>query len=212
MLPDSDEGGDAVLAVVEEDDPGRWLADAVAETGGRGCGKEKKRAKRRRRKEKKRKQKNNDIHSVGVHGLANKELVVLEVGNDLLGVGRGAGLKGLDVLVAGTLGLHGLLDLLHVGLEVGEVRLLVELGLIETERVDDIDDGLGLVVVVLGSVLSRGVGANVCRQVVLEVWSLFVFFFSFPFLFFFSSVVQFNDRHHVPMFSAPTVILPQSAS
>lgn len=174
-------------------------------------------AARRRRgqkeeEEKKKTKQKNDIHSVGVHGLANKELVVLEVGNDLLGVGRGAGLKGLDVVVAGTLGLHGLLDLLHVGLEVGEVRLLVELGLVETERVDDIDDGLGLVVVVLGSVLSRGVGANVCRQVVLEVWSLFVFFFSFPFLFFFSSVVQFNDRHHVPMFSAPTVILPQSAS
>jgi hypothetical protein len=50
VLPDDNVGGDAVLAVVEEDD-----------------------------------------HAVGVHGLADQEFVVFEVGDNLLGVGTTVG-------------------------------------------------------------------------------------------------------------------------
>jgi hypothetical protein len=46
-------------------------------------------------------------------------------------------------------------------LEVGKVLLLVEVGLVQTERVDDINDGLGLVLGVLAGLLGRGVGTNV---------------------------------------------------
>ena len=64
VLPDGNEGGDTVLAVVEEDD-----------------------------------------HAIGVHGLASKELVVLEVGDDLLGETGSALLEGGDLLGRGALGL-----------------------------------------------------------------------------------------------------------
>jgi hypothetical protein len=47
-------------------------------------------------------------------------------------------------------------------LEVGEVALLVELGLLETERVDDIDLGLELVISTLLGLLSGSVGTSVC--------------------------------------------------
>jgi hypothetical protein len=47
-------------------------------------------------------------------------------------------------------------------LEVGEVALLVELGLLETERVDDIDLGLEAVVGTLLSLLGGSVGTSVC--------------------------------------------------
>jgi hypothetical protein len=47
-------------------------------------------------------------------------------------------------------------------LEVGEVALLVELGLLETERVDDIDLGLELVVGTLLLLLGGSVGTGVC--------------------------------------------------
>ena len=46
-------------------------------------------------------------------------------------------------------------------LEVGEVALLVELGLLETERVDDIDLGLELVVGTLLLLLGGSVGSGV---------------------------------------------------
>ena len=138
MLPDGDVGGDAVLAVVEEDN-----------------------------------------HAIGVHGLASEELEVLEVGDDLLGEGGSTLLEGGDLLGGGTLLLELSLDGLHVAwgsvstggsrcgvviltLEVGEVALLVELGLVETERVDDIDLGLDVVVGTLLGLLSGSVGTSVC--------------------------------------------------
>lgn len=103
-----------------------------------------------------------DDHAVRVHGLASEELEVLEVGNDLLGETGSAGLESLDLVVRGTVGLHGLLDLLHVLLEVAEVGLLVERGLVEAERVDNVDDGGGLVVgTLVTTVLSGGVGTDV---------------------------------------------------
>lgn len=122
-----------------------------------------------------------DLHGIGVHGLANEELVVAEVGNDLLGEALGTSLEFLDLVVAGATGLEGLLDLLHVGwgtrsatnprlrtlqskltLEVTEVGFLVEAGLLETERVDNVDLGLLLVVgTLVVTALGRGVGAGV---------------------------------------------------
>lgn len=101
-------------------------------------------------------------HSIGVHGLADEELVILEVGNNLLGVTSSTLLESGDLFIGGAVGLHGLLDLLHVALEVGEVRLLVERGLVEAERVDDIDDGLGAVLGLLLGLLSGRVGTNIC--------------------------------------------------
>lgn len=47
-------------------------------------------------------------------------------------------------------------------LEVGQVTLLVEAGLVQTERVDDIDLLLGGVLSTLLGLLSRGVGTGVC--------------------------------------------------
>jgi hypothetical protein len=69
-----------------------------------------------------------DDHTIGVHRLSSEELVVLEVSNDLLGESTGGGLESgetsLGVLVSTvSLGLEGSLGLLHVSLEVGEVRL-----------------------------------------------------------------------------------------
>jgi hypothetical protein len=116
VLPDGDEGGGAVLAVVEEDD-----------------------------------------HAVRVHRLAGVELVVLEVGNDLLGKALGLALEVLDLGLVGALGAEGRLDCLHVAcrlsvcircpsffsiptLEVCEVALLVEARRVQTEGIDDIID------------------------------------------------------------------------
>lgn len=45
---------------------------------------------------------------------------------------------------------------------MAKICLFVERGLVQAERVDDIDNGLGLVIGVLGSFLGRGVGTNVC--------------------------------------------------
>jgi hypothetical protein len=73
VLPDGNEGGNTVLAVVEEDN-----------------------------------------HAVGVHGLASEELVVLEVGDNLLGVRGSALLESGDLLGGGTLLLELALDGLHV--------------------------------------------------------------------------------------------------
>lgn len=44
---------------------------------------------------------------------------------------------------------------------MGEVRLLVEGGLVQAEGVDNVDDGLGLVVGALIALLGGRVGANV---------------------------------------------------
>lgn len=55
-----------------------------------------------------------DDHAIRVHGLAGEELVVLEVGDDLLGIRASLGLEFGDGGVVGTLGLESLLDPLHV--------------------------------------------------------------------------------------------------
>lgn len=44
---------------------------------------------------------------------------------------------------------------------MGKIRLLVELSLIQAERVDNINDGLSSVISTLVGLLGRGVGANV---------------------------------------------------
>jgi hypothetical protein len=101
-------------------------------------------------------------HGVRVHALADKELKVLEAADNLLGVAAGLGLKVLDLVVGGAIRLERLLDLLHVGLEVGEVRLLVEAGGLQPEGVRDVVDRLGAVLdVVVGGLLARRVRANV---------------------------------------------------
>ena len=106
-----------------------------------------------------------DDHAVGVHGLAGEELPVLEGTDNLLGKGLGTSLELLDLLIRGAVGLHGLLDLLHVLLEVAEVGLLVEGGLVEAERVDNVDDsGGGIVSTLITTLLSRGVGTDVWRM------------------------------------------------
>jgi hypothetical protein len=55
-----------------------------------------------------------DNHTVGVHGLASIELVVLEVGDDLLGEAGSLGLELLDGSLISALVLESLLDGLHV--------------------------------------------------------------------------------------------------
>lgn len=62
-----------------------------------------------------------NVHGIGVHGSADQELVVLEVGDDLLGETLGTLLELLDLVLAGTVLGHGLLDLLHVGCKVVSV-------------------------------------------------------------------------------------------
>ena len=121
-----------------------------------------------------------NVHGIGVHGRADQELVVLEVGDDLLGETGSTLLELLDLVLAGAGGSHGLLNLLHVGcnvwsvlcptifrenlqhtLEVTEVCLLVEVGLLELESVDNVDLGLLLVVGLLITALGGSVGASV---------------------------------------------------
>ena len=104
-------------------------------------------------------------HAVGVHGLAGEELPVLEGTDNLLGESLGTSLELLDLIIGSTLGLHVLLDLLHVLLEVTEVGLLVEGGLVEAERVDNVDDGGGgILSTLVTTILSGGVGTDVWKM------------------------------------------------
>ena len=106
-----------------------------------------------------------DDHAVRVHGLAGEELPVLEGANNLLGEGLSTSLELLDLIVGGAAGLHVVLDLLHVLLEVTEVGLLVEGGLVEAERVDNVDDGGGSILgTLVTTVLSGGVGTDVWKM------------------------------------------------
>jgi len=73
VLPEGDEGGGSILAVVHQDD-----------------------------------------HSIGVHGFAHVEVVVLEAADDLLGETLSALLEGRDVLRGSVLLGHLRLDSLHV--------------------------------------------------------------------------------------------------
>ncbi len=83
-----------------------------------------------------------DLHSIGVHRLANIEIIVLEVTNNLLSVGLSTLLEVGDLGIISPSGLQRLLDLLHVAyklvrlnlgwqassrtLKMAEIRLLVE--------------------------------------------------------------------------------------
>jgi hypothetical protein len=67
-----------------------------------------------------------NVHGIGVHGLADEELVVLEVADDLLGEALGTLLELLDLVLAGSVLAHGLLDLLHVGCSSRSVSRPVE--------------------------------------------------------------------------------------
>jgi hypothetical protein len=103
-----------------------------------------------------------DDHAVGVHGLAGEELPVLERADNLLGEGLGTSLELLDLLVRGVVGLHLLLDGLHVMLEGSKVGLLVEGGLVEAERVNNVDDGGGVILgTLVTTILSGGVGTDI---------------------------------------------------
>ena len=62
-----------------------------------------------------------NIHAIGVHGLADEELVVAKVGNNLLGELLSAGLELLDLLCAGAPRGERLLDLLHVACRIRSV-------------------------------------------------------------------------------------------
>ena len=100
-------------------------------------------------------------HPIRVHALTREELVILEAANNLLGIGTSALLEGIDLGLRGVLLLEGHLDLLHVLLEMCEVGLLVEGGLVEAEGVHDVDDLLVGVVGALFGFLGGGVGAGV---------------------------------------------------
>lgn len=56
-----------------------------------------------------------DVHGVAVHGRAHQHVVVIVVGEDLLDGGGGAGLELLDGLLAGTLLLELVVEVLDVG-------------------------------------------------------------------------------------------------
>lgn len=79
MLPDSDERSDTILTVVHKDNPAivsmlcYYVGDSVILES--------------------------VLHSVGVHRLANVEIVVFEVGDNLLGVGLGTLLESGDGLL-----------------------------------------------------------------------------------------------------------------
>jgi hypothetical protein len=104
-------------------------------------------------------------HAVRVHGLAGVELPVLEGADNLLGEGLSTSLELLDLVVGGVSGLHLLLDGLHVVLESGKVGLLVEGGLVEAERVDNVDDGGGVILSALvATILSGGVGTDIWKR------------------------------------------------
>ena len=77
-------------------------------------------------------------------------------------------------------------------LKVGEVALLVEAGLVQAERVDNVDLGLGRVLGTLLLLLSGSIGTSVC---VVSVFCMVHLPCQYP-----------------PNDSPPTVILVQSAS
>ena len=154
MLPHGDKGRNAILAVVEQDD-----------------------------------------HAVGIHALANQELVVLEVVDDLLREGLRARFELLDLFGRRSPLAQRFLHLLHVccvaprplafllafvrgfglpragvrgeagaakrTLEVAEVALLVEAGLLQAEAVGDVEDHLSVVVDGFLAFFGRRVGADV---------------------------------------------------
>lgn len=96
--------------------------------------------------------------------LAVVKLVVVKVLEDLLDLGGGSLLEGIDVLLGLAVGLQLLADGLHVLHDQGFVVGLGEtLELLELERVDNVHDLLVGILGALVGLLGRGVGANVCE-------------------------------------------------
>lgn len=58
---------------------------------------------------------NENVHTIGVHGLVHEDIVVVVVGKDLLDGSGGAGLEFLDLLVGGTF----FLEFIVYGFDVG---------------------------------------------------------------------------------------------
>lgn len=86
--------------------------------------------------------------------------IYLEVGNDLLDKSGSLLLKFGNTVRVGFLELS--LDGLHVTLDIGHVGLLVEGGLGQTERVDDVVNSLGVGLnTFVTTILSRGVGTDI---------------------------------------------------
>jgi hypothetical protein len=95
-------------------------------------------------------------HAIDIHGFTSVELEILEVGNNLFGVGRGPLFKGFDPL--GVIFPELSLDGLHVALEIAQIALLVEYGGLESEGVDNVVNLGGSFFKSLILLLSRGVG------------------------------------------------------
>ena len=95
MLPEGHVGGDTILTVVEEDNPMSEYYISIQYITIWSKSK-------------------HNLHSLGVEGLANEELVVLEVANDGLGESISLGLEVFDLIVALTGSLQVVLDRLHV--------------------------------------------------------------------------------------------------
>ena len=91
MLPDRHEGSDAVLAVVEKDNPTIHVSCGNVSQCSEGC-----------------------LHSIRIHRLADQELVILEIPNNLLREPLRTRLELLHLVVARSPFLHSLLHLLHV--------------------------------------------------------------------------------------------------
>ena len=122
MLPDGNVWSHTILSVVQENDPIESIL--VKNTQRRSTSRL------------------HDIHSIGIHRLADIEVVILDVRNDLLRKRLGTGLELLDRIIAGATVLECGLDLLHVVFEMSEVALLVELRVGQSEGVHHIDDCL----------------------------------------------------------------------
>src|SRR5947209_8740497 len=90
MLPDCNKGRRSILAVVHQDHP-----SAISTVYTRPY--------------------EANLHSIRIHRLADIEIVVLEVGHNLLGIGRGALLEFGNLGIVGSISFESLLDLLHVG-------------------------------------------------------------------------------------------------
>jgi hypothetical protein len=99
-------------------------------------------------------------HAIGIHALTSVEFVVLEVTEDLLDKNGSVLLKDGDTLRVGFIQLD--LKSLHVTLDVGHVRLLIESGFDKTRGVDNVVDGLrsGISTFII-TTLSRRVGSNI---------------------------------------------------
>jgi hypothetical protein len=92
VLPESGVGGDTVITEVNQDVPSNELVKNCLFS-----------------------HRGHNIHSVTVHGMAHKDIVVVIVAKDLLDRGGGTLLESIDLLLGSTLLLKLGENLLHVG-------------------------------------------------------------------------------------------------